>query len=433
MNDSTRNGLFIILLFAALAAVAYFLSRQERKYELNNSAVGFSTLSPWLERNDIDSMAFQTFSRVDPGEVGLRVLPLHDVLLSYSSGFNSVIPEEGLPPEEVARIQTERQISRRVVRAKIKRLPTLVVLPKWRRGVRELGLVHPEFLIDELTLMRLGKSILLEEWAGVQSADTPEFTLPTEHGNIALHYPQLFSQTPCEPLLGDQKQALLVHCTSEDGDGFWMLSDPDLLNNHGLSQGENARIAREVIQKLLPEHKKVVVDFTTHLWVPLDDDDERSWEELKRFFAWPFSLIWLCLAALGVLTLWRAWVRGAPAIANIHEESGPGASRDVAIEAKARLLRLSGHDNDLMSGYYHSRFQHLALELLGAQEGRGQAGIDRVLKMIGRRKPELAAELAPYENPVAPGSGERLMADVDTFESLIERTLNEFGRARQKV
>ncbi|MCP5995978.1 hypothetical protein NL385_27970, partial [Klebsiella pneumoniae] len=62
---------------------------------------------------------------------------------------------------------------------------------------------------------------------------------------IRIYQAQVFSrdQTPsnCEEMAGLQAGPLLLKCTFDFD--FYVLSDPDLLNNHGLALGENADFA----------------------------------------------------------------------------------------------------------------------------------------------------------------------------------------------
>ena len=87
---------------------------------------------------------------------------------------------------------------------------------------------------------------------------------------------------------------LLVRCR-KDGQDIFALSDPDVLNNHGLRLGDNAAFARTLVNDLA-DGAPVLLD--TYDFLVIDREREpykkREWSDLLRFFEWPLTLLWVC-------------------------------------------------------------------------------------------------------------------------------------------
>src|SRR5262249_7333199 len=113
------------------------------------------------------------------------------------------------------------------------------------------------------------------------------------------------------------------------GETYWLLADPDLLDNHGLTQGANARLAAEVLPQLA-DGRPVIVDLTTSTIFDTAPKEEprRSWSELLRFLAPPFTAAWAAFLLMVVLVLWRAWIRMGPidAVGDQEAWSAAGAT-----------------------------------------------------------------------------------------------------------
>ena len=220
------------------------------------------------------------------------------------------------------------------------------------------------------------------------------------------------------------------------GTDFWVLADPDLLNNHGLSQGKNAKTTLSWLPSLAEGTGNITIDVSTNIWSRRTGsrvNPKRNWSDLARFFEYPFSVIWWSLAFLSGLMFWRAWRRYGAADARSNEESGHRASRLVSIDTKARLLRLSGGDNMLVRKYIDDRLEALADELLGAHRTRNAGSRDQLMAAISRRSPDLAEQYVSLsEATIAPtASPDMLLRDAGRLDDLIERTLDEFGRTRR--
>ena len=125
--------------------------------------------------------------------------------------------------------------------------------------------------------------------------------------------------------------------------GVAVLSDPDLLANHGLHRGDNAALALAVIDRLLPDGGVVLFDETLHGFAI----DHSLW---RLLFQPPYVAATLLALAAVALIVWRSAVRfGAP----LARESGPdwpGGATALIVNA-GRLLAAGGHP-DLVARRY---------------------------------------------------------------------------------
>lgn len=420
----------------ALVVGVLFFADWRRTQDLDRSAIGFQGLIAWLKANEVEARAFRGGDFLDEDRVGLRILPLYDSNLK-AVGFMRR-PDER-PERERYMDTTERDIDSSVVIAKAIELPTLVILPKWRAGARLLGKAHPDLLIPVEGLEADVRKTAIPEAGALRRDETLGLTelRIVSSGMLeraTLYAPQFAAEGRCVSLLGDPASMLLGRCEAEGGGrSYWVLTDPDLMNNHGLAQGRNAELALDLIQEIAGD-RPVVLDLTTiHLrrgW-GVDDGGEREWSDLSRFFEYPFSYIWLAFALLSALTIWRSLVRDrAP---EPFADGGPGAARAVAIDAKARILRLTGQDAALARAYVADRLQALASEVLGPSRAPGQRGLAQLQRAIARKSLPLAETFASYvqgDGPRSAANAAETLAYLDSFDRFTRQVLDEFRDAQ---
>lgn len=420
--------LLAVAVCAIVIAGLVYLTSLERQASLNRSQVGFAGLHVWLKDQDIETLTFQGGGALRVEDIGLRVLPLFDTDLDRFS-------EEPETEAEMMKQTTEYDISNEVLHEKIDLVPSLVILPKWRRAVRIKGVAHPAFLIPEADIQRvqsqiygLGGSISRPRDGYVE--ETYSFAGRTY--NAGLYQPQFVSNSDCTPILGDKNAMLLGKCLGDEGD-FWLLSDPDLLNAHGLALGENASLGRDILADLAADNR-VIIDLTSSIFISeRPQQNARSWSDLARFGTYPFSIVWAGFAIVSALFLWHAWVRYGPVVRLFEDR--PRASKTGSIDATARLLRLSGHDRKLLQSHIAARCRMLASDLLGPHRATGTEPVQELVRIIRQRSPELAHDLAGTAEEIQHGqhikSHAELLHLLDRFETLYERTLHEFGRSAE--
>jgi hypothetical protein len=427
-QNGRGNDMLVIAAAAAVILGLLWFFNSDSKRQLERSATGFNGLISWLRSNDVEARTFRGGGTLIEGEIGLRILPLFDVDLTAER-------ETPTTRSEVIAQTSERDLGLTVFELKVEAQPTLVVLPKWRHGMRMLKVAHKDLLIPDGDLNRVLRQIGI---ADARVRRDPGGFARTGHDifntrrDVGLVHTQTVKAKLCEPILGTKDAMLLGRCELGEDVGFWLLTDPDLINNHGLSLAENAQTALNVIE-IVNTTKPVIVDLTTH-FATVDgdftqDQHERTWEDFARMFEWPFSVIWIGFLFIGGLVLWRAITRYGP-LARIYEEE-PRASKTTSIAAKARLLRMSNHDAALLRTHFRSRLNALAADLLGPHRPADQDALEVVSRLVARKSPELARELATAVDLSSPETGAQgsLIAHLDRFETCYDRINHEFGRA----
>ena len=161
---------------------------------------------------------------------------------------------------------------------------------------------------------------------------------------------RLSEDSDAVPLVYSDDGALVFELELDDGQQVIVLSDPDLIANHGLARGDNAALALGAVERWRPTGAVVVIDETLHGHVAVPS----LWREL---FSFPLSLASLSvLVALAVL-LWSATGRfgkprpAAPAVA-------PG--KRFLIDNTAELIRFGGHSAHALERYLHATVQEVA-------------------------------------------------------------------------
>lgn len=430
-------GVFVV----ALLVLLVFLGGKERP--LQRAATGFDGLVAWLKANDVEARAFAGGAPLVKGEIGLRILPLYDTDLTQKRE----VPDTR---EAVIAETSETDLPLGVLRRKVNAIPTLVILPKWRTGMRKLGVAHKDLLIPEQEMNRLLGQLGLD---GARVRRDPEgynewdMSIGDNGQRIGLMHGQTIRDSGCEPVIGSASAPVLVHCAPIDaagnqsssivgGDktfrnrgpadqGFWLLADPDLLNNHGLPLAENGLAGLRIIEGFDPD-LPVILDLTTRYNTVSEDwmaeRYERSWDDFARMFVWPFTMIWIAFACVGALVLWRAVTRYGPVARPVEDE--PRAAKITSIEAKARLLRLANHDEALLKSHISARLNQLAAEILGPHRPTGRDPLDVLVPLVRRTNPQLADALKVAAADF-PGD---ILHRLDQFETCYDRIRNEFGR-----
>ena len=118
-----------LILAAAIAAVTVAFTYGRGAVGLDRSAIGFEGLVGWLSKNGVEARTFNGGDRLTRERVGLRVYPLYAV----DRGGQ---PANSAPRTDPPHLFEGREVELGVVRTKVAALPTLIVLPKWRRRWR---------------------------------------------------------------------------------------------------------------------------------------------------------------------------------------------------------------------------------------------------------------------------------------------------------
>jgi hypothetical protein len=231
----------------------------------------------------------------------------------------------------------------------------VVVLPKWE-GVPDIN--RPRWL-SEVALMRLERveavvealdPVLADDFAMVRRGEWAGVECETTWGDpveIGLTLPQWIRPTDgVEPVVTCDGLLLVARMP---GSELLIVSDPDVLNNHGLGEAENARMMHGLLAEEL-EASAIVVDETIHGFV-------RSSGLLAEMFRFPLVLATAHGALLLGVVVWSGAGRfGKPRSIAPPLDSG----KRVLIENTAELVAVGGHTAGVLPRYYRQTLRAVA-------------------------------------------------------------------------
>ncbi|WP_346892528.1 hypothetical protein [uncultured Roseibium sp.] len=412
-----------------LAAGWYLLA--QRQQTLRSSPSGLDGLQIWLASNGVGAQNFSGGWLMDQTSVGLLIVPIYDTLLN----------EERKAPttkEELLAQQDEYDFTASAILTKVQKVPALLVLPKWRSGMRLTGLAHPVLNIETTRLKAIVKKLTGDSSFEPVSARAPftTFSYRSQEDkdlNAEIYSAQMFRSNLCTPLLGTKDAMILAECplkagSDAKGEKVLVLSDPDLVNNHGLRLGDNATIALNFLRSKAGQ-KNIVIDYSRSNWLrdpSAEPRRERSWDDLRRFFGPPFLTLWIGAALVLGLFLWRSALRYGPIRSYA---AAPGEGKNLAVRARARLMRMSGQDGALVGDYADARLSATADALLGRVNAHHYASEDGFLKFADRRHPDQAAQLRAVlsrirQSPARLPASEAIQL-IDELEQVLEQITND--------
>ena len=406
---------------------------------LDASVIGVDGLFRWLPGQGVRVVRSNTRLSPRAANLSLRVLPLYDVDL-----FSTAEPPQTKDAEMLQ--STQRELDWWVLGAKLYDLRSLIVLPKWRSGFVKSGVAHDTTLIPERELAQVMSNLYLPQNALLRVKDTITTGRVAMNGaqsrKVALFAAQLFRRdvipATCTELLGLPEGALLLDCAANETGELaqaYILSDPDLINNHGLSLAENASFAVDMISALRQigakgDTRPIYLDTSVDLLLITDkavDEGQnyaRGETEFARFFAYPLSVLWAVAGVILALAGWRGLRRFGPAVQPAQDSLEQ--SKTVGIDAKARLLRISGNDGRMVGEFVRTRLDALAEAAFGARSGTSAAPVaDRLFKHLARRDAALSAKFRAVSDDLITRGADmpqrELYSHLETFRDLLER------------
>ena len=245
----------------------------------------------------------------------------------------------------------------------------LVVLPK-RRGAPDplqpgwlahVELVEPAVALAPLLALSGEDALDRDLQATLVRPVTPATAWTGELPVPTLDQPQLLKSPVLRPLLATADGMLVGELAEED----WrviVVSDPDLLETHGLGRGDNALLVVRLLERLGAGARPVVLDETLHGY----DLQPSIARELLRF---PLVLATLQAGLTALLLAWAALVRfGRPRRPAPLLRAGTG----FLVESTAGLLQHGGHVGEAVEAAWRAARETI-LRRLGP---RGAPGPD---------------------------------------------------------
>ena len=424
--------LFIVvaLIVAGLAGV-WLLGGNSADRRLDASVIGFDALEPWLEAQGL--LMERSNPRIRPNleNLSIRILPLYDTDLESAA-------TEPADARAAFYASDLRDLTREDVEGRLYDMPALVILPKWVAGTAVSNVAHESALIPAANLHRLTRQLRLGGLK-VQRHGARFLTFDSEFGRIALFQAQLFDPASipdiCAPLLALPEGVLMAECSFPDSElPIMILSDPDLMNNHGLTVADNAAVLTGLIRSWVgdettADHPRLYLDLSGEnlaQWYDYEDEAqeyERTGEDLARFFQPPFTALWAMLLIVLGVAFWRGALRFGPLTPPADDT--PEQSKTAAIASNARLLRIAGHDGRMAAEFVQASLHDLATATFGRAAGLGPAGQARLFAHLARRDAaathSLQALVARLTDPALALPPAELRRSLETFRSLLEK------------
>ena len=270
--------------------------------------------------------------------------------------------------------------------------PILTVMPKWstvpalRRGwVRQNGRATVDLDgwlgtdEDRSVLRKAGKAkvkprFTYETHRGksrhlLSYANLGETSLRINTGEIE-NYRTFKTHPDWEPVIVDENGEAVV--ISYDDGRLFALAEPDLLNNHGLSDAATARAGLMVLSV-------VSINGPVYLDVTLNGL-ERTRSLLKLMLQPPFLGATLCALAAALMMIWQAlWRFGQAARGSRAFALGKTALADN----QAGLIRMAARQHR-MGGGYAALVRDLVARAVAAPRDLAGAGLEALLDRLGR-------------------------------------------------
>ncbi len=254
----------------------------------------------------------------------------------------------------------------------------LLVLPKWD-GFKDPARSHWLWIVGMLPTDYI-ESILQEVVPGgtVQRSTPTRWHVGRFGVTPAIEHPQFIASSLLDPVIWTD-QGVLLGVIRQGYQTVWVLSDPDILSNHGLGAGDNGVLAVRVLDALRPLDGAVIFDETVHgYWQP-----PSLW---RSMFELPF-LIPVILTFVAVFVLaWSATGRfGSP----LPARPGLVPGKTALIDNTASLLRFGGHGSAILKRYTDVTLRDVAHRLNAPRRLEGPdliAWVDRVGTTRGATK-----------------------------------------------
>lgn len=336
--SSRTIALLIIVGVLAFAGAAYFMifgsdGRTAAANSYSKSAIGHKAFLELLKRQDIPVIVSRSDSVNKTGDDSLLVIA--EPLASEIADFG------GIP----------------------KARRTLLVLPKWhglpatdRPGwVEQVALISND-VVEKVLWTALPDGAVVRPSQAAAWNKVPLATLyvfqPGQLENDLLwsrmrsraaptiNALQLIRSSRLTPIIASPN-GILVGGFRSGNQWIFVLSDPDLLSNHGIGEGENAAILLGLLALFKPDSGHVVIDETMHGF----HSDPNLW---RKLFELPFIMPTILTMAAIIVLLWASASRfGAP----LPAEGSSRKSEFGLIESAVDLLHQAGHGTEIAKRY----------------------------------------------------------------------------------
>lgn len=248
----------------------------------------------------------------------------------------------------------------------------LLVLPRWegRPGYENRNWIAVLRERDPAAVESI-LHIVDEEAALVRSEESQDWRTNAWDILPSLEAPQLIRSDSITPIVESEAGVLLGEYRIE-GTTVWVLSDPDVITNSGIDEGDNAAFAVVMVDALLQGRGAAVFDETIHGFTLSPD----LWQALLSF---PLNLAVLQGLFAAAVLVWAAAGRfGAP----LPPRPRLRAGKQVLIANTAGLFEYAGNLADILRRYHETCLRDLGRHLHIPRELRG-AALNHWLDQVG--------------------------------------------------
>ena len=323
-----------------------------------------------------DNTGASTYSRSAIGHAGIAEVLRRLDLSVVKSSSNSA---EKLSPGSVLVIAepTLTNQSEEAIRVLLRVNTVLYVLPKWAGLPSEQ---RPGWLrvVGERSIGDAQRALnLVAPRAEVVREDGDINWTTNELGPAPnLHAPAQFVRGGgLRPIIAGDR-GMLVGEMRERNRRIWVLSDPDVISNHGLAREGNAALAVALITRLRSGSGSIVFDETIHGFTA------RTASPFELLFRFPFVVATIQGLIAIALLLWATLARfGAP-------QSVPpplSAGRAGLLQNMAKLIEFTGHQQVMIRRYVQETVRDVARQLHAPRALTGEGLIAWLQRVGGAR------------------------------------------------
>lgn len=345
---STRTVIWLISVgcfcFAGAAFFAIFgeggAAARAGTHSYSYSAIGHRAFVETLRRLDVPVVVSRNNSRAKAGSSALLILAEPDRTAVSEEALTDLLTAETL----------------------------LLILPKWSGRPDE---DNPRWLERASPLPSKAVQAVLELAVPDGRVQRPLEPPSWQAGGLdivpTLDRPQLVQSTALSPVVATD-QGILVGALAREGQTVWVLSDPDILSNHGLGRGDNAALALAVVEALRPSDSAVVFDETIHGF----GQNSSLW---RLIFQFPYLIATLQVAAAVIALVWATAGRfGSP----VPAERPLQAGKETLLNNMASLLQFGGHGSVILRRYLDATLRDVVRRLRAPRTLEGEELIDWV-------------------------------------------------------
>lgn len=266
-------------------------------------------------------------------------------------------------------------------RAEVPRI--LVVLPKWRgikdpdnpTWVKDIVLVPAQSVNSLLTFVPATAAVVRRPWPGAWKTNA----LGVEPAGTGAA--QLVRSSRLRPIVGDD-DGMLVGELRHGDHTVWVLSDPDVMANHGIVRGDNLRFMTALFQSLARpagtgDKPPVFFDETVHGF------QEYMGSPIRLLWLFPYGVVTILLCVAVVLIV----LAGAGRFGGVQPPAPTLAfGKAHLIENSARLILDAGYSAETLWRYLYMNMRQVAAEL-HAPPGLDDAQLAKWLDAAGKTRP----------------------------------------------